>query len=293
LTGNPPNRLVEKMQLETKIYQKGNNSNIVKLIKESFSDMVSSRFLAKQLAIRDIKAQYRQSYLGIIWAFITPLTTAFVWIILNKTGTITLTDTGIPYPIYAFSGTLLWSIITESINSPMSNTKGAGGILSKINFPKEALLVSGVYKLLFNSAIKIVLLFVFLGIYGVGYHNSLLLFPLAFLGAIFFGTTIGLFITPIGMLYNDIAKIISMSLGFLMYVTPVVYAIPKEGLMKTLMEANPLTPIILTARDFAVGQSPEYLIYYLWIMLACIPLFFVGLVFYRISIPIIVERMSA
>ena len=293
MTGNLPNRLIKKMQLETKTYQKENNSNIVKLIKESFSDMVSSRFLAKQLAIRDIKAQYRQSYLGIIWAFITPLTTAFVWIILNKTGTITLTDTGIPYPIYAFSGTLLWSIITESINSPMSNTKGAGGILSKINFPKEALLVSGVYKLLFNSAIKIVLLLVFLGIFGVGYHSSLLLFPLAFLGAIFFGTTIGLFITPIGMLYNDIAKIISMGLGFLMYVTPVVYAIPKEGLMKTLMEANPLTPIILTARDFAVGQSPEYLIYYLWTILACIPLFFVGLVFYRISIPIIVERMSA
>jgi lipopolysaccharide transport system permease protein len=281
------------MDLETKTYQKENNSNIGKLIKESFSDMVCSRFLAKQLALRDIKAQYRQSYLGIIWAFITPLTTAFVWIILNKTGTITLSDTGIPYPVYAFSGTLLWSIITESINSPMSNTNGARGILTKINFPKEALLVSGVYKLLFNSAIKIVLLLVFLGIFGVGYNNSLLLFPLAFLGAIFFGTTIGLFITPIGMLYNDIAKIISMGLGFLMYVTPVVYAIPKEGLMKTLMEANPLTPIILTARDFAVGQSPEYLIYYLWIMLACIPLFFVGLVFYRISIPIIVERMSA
>ncbi len=281
------------MQLETRIYQKENNSNILKLLKESFSDMLSSRFLAKQLAIRDIKAQYRQSYLGIIWAFITPLTTAFVWIILNKTGTISLSDTGIPYPIYAFSGTLLWSIITESINSPMSNTKGAGGILSKINFPKEALLVSGVYKLLFNSAIKIVLLLVFLGIFGVGYHSSLILFPLAFLGAIFFGSTIGLFITPIGMLYNDIAKIISMGLGFLMYVTPVVYPIPKEGLMKTLMEANPLTPIILTARDFAVGESPEYLIYYLWTMLACIPLFFLGLVFYRISIPIIVERMSA
>lgn len=281
------------MQLETKIYQKENNSNIMKLLKESFSDMISSRFLAKQMAMRDIKAQYRQSYLGIIWAFITPLTTAFVWIILNKTGTITLTDTGIPYPVYAFSGTLLWSIITESINSPMSNTNGARGILSKINFPKEALLVSGVYKLLFNSAIKIVLLLLFLGVFGVGYHSSLLLFPLVFLGAIFFGTTIGLFITPIGMLYNDIAKIISMGLSFLMYVTPVVYAIPKEGLMKTLMEVNPLTPIILTARDFAVGQSPEFLMYYFWIMLACIPLFFLGLVFYRISIPVIVERLSA
>ncbi|MNT34599.1 ABC-2 type transporter [compost metagenome] len=192
-----------------------------------------------------------------------------------------------------FSGTLLWSIITESINSPISNTNGAKGILSKINFPKEALVVSGVYKLLFSSGIKIVLLLLFLAVYGVGFHSSLLLFPLAFFGIVFFGTTLGLFITPIGMLYNDIAKIISMGLGFLMYITPVAYAIPKEGFMKTLMEMNPLTSLVLTTRDLAVGQTPEYMMSYLIIMITCIPLFFAGLVFYRISIPIIVERMSA
>jgi lipopolysaccharide transport system permease protein len=47
--------------------------------------------------------------------------------------------------------TLLWSIIVESINAPMTNTSGAKES-SKINFPKEALLVQGVYKLLLNSS---------------------------------------------------------------------------------------------------------------------------------------------
>jgi lipopolysaccharide transport system permease protein len=281
------------MELEIKVYQKENNNSIFKLIKESFKDMIASRFLAKQLAIRDIKAQYRQSYLGIVWAFITPLSTALVWIILSKSGTITLTDTGVPYPVYVFSGTLLWSIITDSINAPMVNTTAAKGILSKINFPKEALIVSGVYKLISNSLIKIALLLFFLIVYGVGFHLSILLFPLAFFGIIFFGTTLGLFITPLGMLYNDIGKIISMGLGFLMYVTPVVYAIPKSGLLKTLMEINPFTPLIFTTRNLLMGQSTEYLVYYLIILAACIPLFLLGLVFYRISIPIIVERMSA
>lgn len=281
------------MPLETRIYQKENTTRIGQLLRDSLRDMYSSRFLAKQLAIRDISAQYRQSYLGIFWAFITPLTTAFVWVFLNMTGTIRLTDTGIAYPVYAFAGTLLWSILNESINSPMSSTKSAGGILSKINFPKEALLVSGIYKLLFNSAIKIALLLVFLVVFGIGFHSSLLLFPFAFLGVILFGTTIGLFITPIGMLYNDIAKIISLGLSFLMYITPVVYAIPKEGIMKTFMELNPLTPLILTTRDLIVGLEPQYLTYYFALIVVCLPLLCIGLVFYRISIPIIVERMSA
>tara|TARA_R110000851_G_scaffold7469_3_gene28967 strand:- start:149 stop:994 length:846 start_codon:yes stop_codon:yes gene_type:complete len=281
------------MELKTKVYQKENNLHIGRLLKESLSDMISSRFLARQLAVRDIKAQYRQSYLGIIWAFITPLTTALVWIFLNNTGTIRVTDTGIPYPVYAFSGTLLWSIITQSINAPTGSTKSAKSILSKINFPKEALLVSGIYKLLFDSSIKIVLLIVFVFVFGVGFHGTLLLFPLAILGAVFFGTTIGLLLTPISMLYNDIGKIVSFGLKFIMYITPVVYAIPKEGIMKTVMEWNPLTPIILTTRDLAVGMSPQYLTYYLIVLACCIPLFFIALVFYRISIPVIVERLSA
>ena len=281
------------MALETRVYQKERTIKFGGLLKASLSDMFRSRFLARQLAERDIKAQYRQSYLGIIWAFITPLATAVVWIFLNGTGTIRLSDTGIPYPVYAFSGTLIWSIIIAAINSPMQSTNGARGILSKINFPKEALIISGIYKLFFNSAIKIILLVVFVFAYGIGFHWSLLLFPLAILAAVFFGTTLGLFITPIGMLYKDISKIITFGMQFLMYVTPVVYAIPESGIMKNIMEWNPLTSIILTTRDLVVGFTPEYGTYFLIIIACCVPLFFLGLVFYRVSIPIIVERLSA
>ena len=281
------------MALEVKIYQKENNIKIGRLIKDSLSDIYTSRFLAKQLAVRDISAQYRQSFLGVLWAFITPLTTAFVWILLSATGTIRLSDTGIPYPVYVFSGTLIWSIITEAINTPTISTNAAKGMMTKINFPKEALIISGIYKLLFNSSIKIVILLLFVFLYGVGFHWSLFLLPLAILGAILFGTTIGLFITPIGMLYSDIAKIISLGLRLLMYITPVVYAIPKDGILKRIMELNPFTPLILTARNFVTGTTPEYIAYFIGIIIVCIPLFFLGMLFYRISIPILVERMSA
>lgn len=251
------------MALETRTYQKERSMNIAKHLKESLIDLYQSRFLARQLAERDIKAQYRQSYLGIIWAFIMPLATAIVWIILNSSGTVKLSDTGIPYPVYAFSGTLIWSIIVASINSPLSSTNAARGILTKINFPKEALILSGIYKLLFDSTIKVLLLVLFVFIYGVGFHLSLLMFPIAIFGAILFGTTLGLFITPLGLLYKDISKLVTFGMQFLMYATPVVYAIPKEGLMKTIMSWNPITPIVLTARDLVVGVTPIYTFYFL------------------------------
>ena len=281
------------MALETKIYQKENNLRLLKLIKESVLDIYNSRFLAKQLAVRDIKSQYRQSYLGMIWIVVTPLATAAIWIFLNNSGTLRISDTGIPYPVYAFSGTLLWSIITEAINAPMNSTNAARGILSKINFPKEALIISGVYKLLFNSGIKIVLLFIFVFVYGIGFHWTFVLFPLIMMVAILFGTTIGLFLTPLGMLYTDVKRMISFVLSFLMYATPVVYSIPKEGILKVIIELNPITPIVSMARDAVVGGDFVFLYYFLGVTLGIIPLFFLALVLYRISIPIIVERLSA
>ena len=158
------------MALETRTYQKENTLKIWGLIKGSIFDISNSLFLAKQLAKRDLVASYRDSYLGIFWAFITPLTTALVWVFLNSSGTIQLTDTGMPYPLYAFSGTLIWYIILDAINSPKQSTKSSIGIMSKINFPKEALIISGIYKLIINSIPKILLLLGFVLYFGVGFH---------------------------------------------------------------------------------------------------------------------------
>ena len=285
--------MLEDKKLPVTIYEKQRKINLVKLLGHTLTDFFGSHFLALQLTRRDVSAQYRQSYFGILWLFITPLASAAIWVFLNSSGTITITDTGIPYPVYAFSGTLIWSILLESINAPMASTNAARGIISKINFPKEALVLSGIYKLLFNSSFKVLLLVVFIFAFGVGFHWSLLLLPLVLVMAVVFGTSLGLLITPIGLLYSDVSRLISMGLSLLMYVTPVVYGIPKTGVMKTIMTYNPFTPFILTIRDVAVGGSPEFLNYFIGLTGLGIVLFFIGLVIYRVSIPVIVERLSA
>ena len=285
--------MLEDKKLPVTVYEKQRKINLVKLLGHTLTDFFGSHFLALQLTRRDVSAQYRQSYFGILWLFITPLASAAIWVFLNSSGTITITDTGIPYPVYAFSGTLIWSILLESINAPMASTNAARGIISKINFPKEALVLSGIYKLLFNSSFKVLLLVVFIFAFGVGFHWSLLLLPLVLVMAVVFGTSLGLLITPIGLLYSDVSRLISMGLSLLMYVTPVVYGIPKTGIMKTIMTYNPFTPFILTIRDVTVGGSPEFLNYFIGLTGLGIVLFFIGLVIYRVSIPVIVERLSA
>ena len=281
------------MALETKIYQRGNSLSLIKLVKDSLKDLYGSRFLARQLATRDIKSQYRQSLLGVFWSFAGPLTTALVWIFLNNSGAVGLDDTGVPYALFVFCGTLLWSTLKDSINMPLTATNGAKGIMSKINFPKEALILSGVYKQLFNSLFKFILMVVLLIFYQVVPSWSLLLFPLTFLILILVGVSFGLLITPIGMLYTDVAKAISMFMGFVMYLTPVVYVIPKEGFLKVLMELNPLTPLLEVNRSLLLGMDIAFLNYFMGLFLIMVPVFLIALAIYRVSIPVIVERFSA
>lgn len=243
------------------------------------------------MAVRDIKGMYRQSIFGLLWMFINPITTALVWIFLNNSGTVKITDTGMPYPLFAFTGTLLWSLIIEAINTPAQSTRGGMGMMSKINFPKEALIISGLLKMIFNTLAKIALLIVFLLIYDIQLTGYLILIPFVMLFSIFFGTVIGLFVTPFSLLYNDISRFISLGLRFLMYATPVVYAIPnEEGLIRTAMLINPFTPLLQTMRELITGQQFTMLPYFFGVLGGSLILSLAGLFFYRISIPIILER---
>jgi len=263
------------------------------MVIQMFRDLVRSRDLGWRLAVRDIQAQYRQAYLGIIWAFIAPLSTTITWLFLNGTGIISVGETDLPYPVYIITGTILWSIMIDAMNAPLQQTNAARDMLAKLNFPREGILISGLYQVLFNSGIKLLILIFALLVLGITPGFGLLLFPLGILSLVLVGTVIGLLITPIGMLYTDIGRAIPLFMNFVMYLTPVVFPMPKEGWVATLYQINPLTPIILTSRDWLTGFSPDYLMYFMAVNAVAFILLVLAWSAYRLAMPILIERMSS
>jgi len=268
-------------------------ANPRKMLREMFSDLAGGRELAWRLVVRDISAQYRQAFLGILWAFILPLANTVTWIFLSKSGIVNVASTTVPYPLYVFTGTMLWAIFMDALNAPLQQVNAARGMLAKLNFPREALIVSGIYQTLFNAAIKVALILVTLVVVGINPGWNLLFFPLGIVSLILVGTTLGLFITPLGMLYGDIGRALPLFMQFLMYITPVVFPMPKGGLAGTLFMLNPITPLILTARDLLTGQMPQFLTYYILVNLVMGLFFFVVWMIYRLAMPILIERMSS
>lgn len=67
----------------------------------------------------------------------------------------------------------------------------------------------------------------------------------------------------------------------------------KSGLMQTIMELNPLSYIITDIRNTLTGMPVEYSFFWLIFLVITLFLSLIALVMYRVSMPIITERMSA
>lgn len=280
------------MNLEKHIYTSSNSYSFWDVVKASLKGFKDSFYLARQLAKRDIKAQYRQSFLGVFWAIFPVLINSLVWIFLQSSGTITVTETSVPYPAFVLIGTTLWGIIGECINLTTQSVNANRSIITKINFDKEALITLGLIKFFFNFLIKIGLIILFLIFFKIVPSIEILYFlPLLFFCVVFF-VAIGTLLMPISLLYTDISRLIPIGLQFLMYATPVVYAMPADGLMRKMMLLNPLTYIISDLRNVLTGHGLENAFFWFFGLLVTVVLSILALVVYRVSIPILTERMS-
>ena len=121
-------------------------------------DLLNSRGLAWRLLIRDISAQYRQSFLGIFWAIIPPVITAAGFTLAKSSGVINLGNTELPYPAYVMFSMTLWQTFTESLQGPVQAVTQAKSMMAKINFPREALILAKLGEVFFNFGIKLVLI---------------------------------------------------------------------------------------------------------------------------------------
>src|ERR1051326_6304069 len=185
----------------------------LRLVRAMLQDLLVSRELAWRLMVRDIRARYRTSVLGVLWAFVSPIMTAAVFVVLNKTGAINIGVTDIPYPVFVMCGTILWQFFLSSLNLPLGAVSGGRSLLAKANFPREALLLSAMGQTLFDLSIKLLVLAIVFAIYRIPLTWGLLMAPFALLMLMLLGVVIGMTLMPIGMLYSDVSAALGAITG--------------------------------------------------------------------------------
>lgn len=256
-------------------------------------DLRHSRELAWRLARRDISARYRQSVLGVVWAFIPAIVTTAVFVFLNRAGIVTVAVTDTPYPVHVMFGTVLWSLFSSSLTAPIGAVNHSTAMLSKINFPREAIILAAMLKVLFDFSIQASLLVLALLLFGVPLGWGLLLAPLGVVMLMLFGFALGLLLTPLGALYTDVVAGLNVLVSFWFFVTPVVYPVPTEWPWRLILYLNPVSPLLVGTRELATRSTLTDAVPFLVVSVLTILGLLVGWVLYRVSLPILIERMSA
>jgi lipopolysaccharide transport system permease protein len=264
----------------------------VVMLRELAQDVRAGRELAWRLFLRDLQAGYRQTLLGYIWAFLPPLVAAATFIFLQSQGITRIEVVGIPYAAFALMGTLLWQIFVDALISPSASFGAAKAMLVKINFPREAVLMGGLYMVLFNAAIRLILIAAVMAYWRVPVGPTLAFFPIAVCGLIAAGFAIGLLITPMASLYGDAARAIPIVAGFWMLLTPVVYPPRMGGLAGWLATWNPVSPLIITARECLTAHTLSVIWPFWFVTAGSLLVILAGLVGFRIAMPHLIERMG-
>lgn len=264
----------------------------MRLFREMADELRNSRELAFTLFSRDIRAQFRQSILGYAWLFFPPVANTLVWIFLNRSGVVQVADTGMPYPAFVMIGTLLWQAFLDSLTKPISSLNAARSMLVKLNFPRIAPVLAGIGETTLVSSIRLVLLIPVFLYAGLMPSWTIVFFPFAYLALVIFGTAIGAFLTPIGLLYSDVGRAIGVLGQFAMYATPVVYPIATQGFLGWVNQLNPITYLLEIGRATLVCGPWDSLPIAGAITLVAFLLLLVGWAIFHVTVPRLIERMG-
>jgi ABC-type polysaccharide/polyol phosphate export permease len=194
--------------------------------------------------------------------------------------------------VFALFGITLWSLFTGLTSSISSVVGSTGGIITKINFPRIALLYSPVLVSFVDFGVRFFLLCIIMAMGHVAPATSAgsLLFPFALLPLILFSIGIGMALSIIGALVKDMANFVNMFLTIVMLVTPVVYLLPPEGLLMRLNFYNPLYYLIDVPRTLLFSGAWSHTVGFVISSIVALAAFFLGWRFYQLAMGRIVEK---
>ena len=129
------------------------------------------------LALRQIKIRYKQTIMGASWAVLQPLFTMIVFtLIFGELAK--MPSEGIPYPIFSYSGLLLWTYFANSLSQSGNSLVGNASFISKIYFPRLFIPTSACLAGLVDYGIAMIILVLMMVYYSFVPNISIVILPL-------------------------------------------------------------------------------------------------------------------
>ncbi|MEO1261256.1 MAG: ABC transporter permease [Bacteroidota bacterium] len=250
-----------------------------------------SYFIQKLVQISILK-EFKRSYLGLLWLFILPVVAALVWVCMNSAGIINPGKTEVPYPAYVFLSTSIWGFFIEIYKNTNNIFLSGGRMKLMVRFPYEAFIAEKAIVHLLRFTIPFVINLIVLLFFDVRFTWTIFLFPFSLFPLFILGMAIGLLVSIFRVLLEDLAIFADQAMGFLMFLTPVVYAPDLQlGFLGQLIRINPLTYLIGFSRDLLTKGSFYQPVIWAGCILFSFVFFLLTVRIFIIAEPRVIERL--
>lgn len=232
---------------------------------------------------RDIKVKYKQTALGVIWAILQPFMLMVVFTLFFGEALNIPTDNNTPYPVFVYSGLLIWNIFSAGLSNASNSMVSNAGIIKKIYFPRLIIPISAILVALFDFLMAFV---VFIGL--LIYFNQpvslniLIYLPLSIFITVLSTLGLGCWLAALNVKYRDFRYLIPFLIQILLFVTPVIYpvSIIKYAWMRQLLSFNPIAGTIDLLRSSVTGTPADLQLVFTGFCVSIV-LFIAGLFYFR------------
>lgn len=232
---------------------------------------------------RDVKVKYKQTVLGFLWAILQPLFMTLVFTLFLGDSISQKTQLTIPYPVFALSGMLLWSVFSGGMSNAANSMVANANIIKKIYFPRLIIPISAILVALVDFFISLIVFVGVLFFYKVDInYTSILFLPISLFITCLSATGVGILLAALNIKYRDVRYIIPFLVQGLLFLTPVLYPanISSNSAVQFALKLNPLSGALELMRSFFTGYAIDTQTVLLSLSTSIL-LFLIGIFYFR------------
>jgi lipopolysaccharide transport system permease protein len=222
--------------------------------------------------------------LGYLWAVFPSIVTVIVFAVLTQSHTIHIAETSLPYVAYALWNISVWQLFAGCLTGCTNSLASAGSLVSKVNFPKEALVMAAIGHPLLDFMIRLILVTIVFVWYGVPLKAQMIFVPFILLPAILLAIGLSFVLSIINLVLRDIGNILGLALTFGIFLAPVLYPPPTTWPSSLVNILNPFSPLLIASQDVIAYGSLSRPQAFVFSCLFSVLVFLVGWRLFRLTI---------
>jgi lipopolysaccharide transport system permease protein len=226
----------------------------------NFKELIDYRELFYFFTWRDIKVKYRQTVLGFLWAILQPILLMLIFTFFLGRALQVPSD-GMSYPVFVFSGLMLWLLFSTGIASAGNSMVSNAQIIKKIYFPRLIIPLSSILVAVFDFAMTVIVFIPVLLFYraSVTIAEAIWCWPLGLALSILASFGPGCLLAALNVKYRDFRYVIPFLVQVLLFVTPVIYpmSIFPGKWLSYLLAINPMYAAITIFRLPFTVNTPD------------------------------------